>query len=78
MASTVVQIGDSHFEPRERVRYTRDQLLELREVIVILHIELVFGFGICFECLIGHAICGFDEKVPIMWLGICENGRNSC
>ncbi|KAL5675614.1 hypothetical protein ACJX0J_011745, partial [Zea mays] len=26
-------IGDSHFEPRERVRYTRDQLLELREIV---------------------------------------------
>ena len=30
-----MQIGDSHFEPRERVRYTRDQLLELREVLNI-------------------------------------------
>lgn len=30
-----VQIGDLHFEPRERVRYTRDQLLELREVLVL-------------------------------------------
>lgn len=33
--NVLVQIGDSHFEPRERVRYTRDQLLELREVLVL-------------------------------------------
>ncbi|KAG2573102.1 eukaryotic translation initiation factor-like [Panicum virgatum] len=31
-ASGISKIGDSHFEPRERVRYTRDQLLELREI----------------------------------------------
>ncbi|TVU15355.1 hypothetical protein EJB05_38873 [Eragrostis curvula] len=31
-ASGISKIGDSHGEPRERVRYTRDQLLELREI----------------------------------------------
>jgi len=30
-----VQIGDLHFETRERVRYSRDQLLELREVLTV-------------------------------------------
>jgi translation initiation factor 4G len=29
---TLVQIGDLHFETRERIRYSRDQLLELREI----------------------------------------------
>lgn len=32
MDSNSVQIGDSHFETRERIRYSRDQLLELREI----------------------------------------------
>lgn len=31
--SGISRIGDSLFEPRERVRYTRDQLLELREIV---------------------------------------------
>ncbi|XP_062183945.1 eukaryotic translation initiation factor-like [Phragmites australis] len=31
-ASGISKIVDSHLEPRERVRYTRDQLLELREI----------------------------------------------
>ncbi|KAK2982638.1 hypothetical protein RJ640_007325 [Escallonia rubra] len=30
-----IKTGDSRFEGRERVRYTRDQLLQLREVVVI-------------------------------------------
>jgi len=29
-----LQFGDARFESRERVRYTRDQLLQLREVIL--------------------------------------------
>uniref|UniRef100_A0A453CBI1 Uncharacterized protein n=1 Tax=Aegilops tauschii subsp. strangulata TaxID=200361 RepID=A0A453CBI1_AEGTS len=32
MDATVVQIGDLHSESRERVRYSRDQLLDLRKI----------------------------------------------
>jgi hypothetical protein len=34
MVTMLLQISDSHFEPHKRVRYSRDQLLELREVLV--------------------------------------------
>ena len=32
MDATLVQIGDLHSESRERVRYSRDQLLDLRKI----------------------------------------------
>lgn len=31
------QGGDSRFDGRERVKYTRDQLLELKEVIILVY-----------------------------------------
>lgn len=34
MDATLVQIGDLNFETRERIRYSRDQLLDLREVLL--------------------------------------------
>ncbi|XP_074280838.1 eukaryotic translation initiation factor-like [Silene latifolia] len=34
-SSLSFKIGDSRFESRERVRYTRDQLLQLREVVAV-------------------------------------------
>lgn len=33
----LLQGGDSRFDGRERVKYTRDQLLELKEVIIIVY-----------------------------------------
>jgi hypothetical protein len=35
LRNNVLQLGDSRFEPLERVRYTRDQLLEMREIVDI-------------------------------------------
>lgn len=32
--NNALQLGDSRFEPLECVRYTRDQLLEMREVLI--------------------------------------------
>jgi hypothetical protein len=34
LRNNALQLGDSRFVPLERVRYTRDQLLEMREVLI--------------------------------------------
>jgi hypothetical protein len=66
----LLQIGDPNFEVRERVRYTRDQLLELREVLAICcviqyqFLDGKFAVNIlvdmfCFTCSLSF---GFVEK----------------
>jgi hypothetical protein len=45
LRNNVLQLGDSRFEPLERVRYTRDQLLEMREVhIHSVHFSCLFHY----------------------------------
>jgi len=43
LRNNMLQLGDSCFEPLERVRYTKDQLLEMREVLIhSVHLDAYF------------------------------------